>query len=404
MQNDKKNFIWNMIGATINSFTSVFFLVIVTRINGADIAGIFAFSFALACLLQVISNYSGRVFQVTNNLDELKDSDFVYNRISTTIIMIIVVFIYLLIKGYSEYKNIVIILFILYRGIESLTDIMYGVIQKNNELYKVGISLFFKGTIGTIIFVLIETFTGNLLLAISSLIVINSLIGYFYDYKNFRPYYNSNKYNNSNNIKLFKLGIFVFGFTFLTQYILNAPKYAIDAALSDEMQTVYAIVSMPAAFIVLCSQFLVQPLLVNFTYLIKNNQFKKLLNLSIKVIAYLIIIGGGSILLAYICGIPVLEFIYNMDLHNYLKPLLIILVGATFYGISFIISNILTALRKTFIQIVFYIISAIFILILSKYMVINYGVIGGTFSYMITMVLLFIMYVVYYFIIIRRKI
>ena len=48
--NFKKNAIWNTIGITINSFNSLFFLIIINRINGVDIAGIFSFAFSVACL------------------------------------------------------------------------------------------------------------------------------------------------------------------------------------------------------------------------------------------------------------------------------------------------------------------------------------------------------------------
>ena len=38
MENDKKlflkNFVWNILGTGFNSFNSLFFLIIVTRING----------------------------------------------------------------------------------------------------------------------------------------------------------------------------------------------------------------------------------------------------------------------------------------------------------------------------------------------------------------------------------
>ena len=49
--NFKKNAIWNTIGITINSFNSLFFLIIINRINGVDIAGIFSFAFSVACIL-----------------------------------------------------------------------------------------------------------------------------------------------------------------------------------------------------------------------------------------------------------------------------------------------------------------------------------------------------------------
>ena len=63
--NLKKNFILNSIGSTIYAFTSLFFLIIVTRINDINEAGIFTFAFSNACLLQVICTYSVLSFQVT---------------------------------------------------------------------------------------------------------------------------------------------------------------------------------------------------------------------------------------------------------------------------------------------------------------------------------------------------
>lgn len=402
MNNTKKNFIWNMVGSTVNAFTSLVFMIIVTRINGTNIAGIFTFSFSLACLFQVISNYSGRTFQVTNNDSKIKDSDFVYNRITSCIIMAIFLIIYLIIKEYDAYKNMMIILFAIYRIIESLAEVMYGIIQKNNELYKVGISLFLKGSLGTIVFLLVDYFTNNILMTLVFLIFTCIIITILYDYKNFNFFYSKNNYDSKVNIKLFKLGIFVFGFTFLTQYILNAPKYTIDDYLPNEMQTIYGIISMPASFIVLCSQFVIQPLLVKFSELIKNSKYRDLFKLSLKTILIIILLGFTAIVAAYFLGIPILNLIYGVKLNDYLIPLLIIIVGATFFSISFAILTILTAMRKTFAQIIFYIICSLVVMFLSKYMVLKYSIIGGTISYATTMILLCIMYLIYYIIVIRR--
>ena len=69
MKKDKiliKNFIWNTIGIMLNSFNSLFFLIVVSRINGLNDAGIFSLAFSTALLLYTIGLYSGRMFQVTD--------------------------------------------------------------------------------------------------------------------------------------------------------------------------------------------------------------------------------------------------------------------------------------------------------------------------------------------------
>ena len=56
-----KNFIWNILGTGFNSFNSLFFLIIVTRINGVVEAGIYSIAYATALILYTVALYSGRL-------------------------------------------------------------------------------------------------------------------------------------------------------------------------------------------------------------------------------------------------------------------------------------------------------------------------------------------------------
>lgn len=63
--NLKKNFGWNTIGVSLNALTSLFYMIIVTRINGTSEAGVYTYAFSIALLIQTIGTYSGRIFQVS---------------------------------------------------------------------------------------------------------------------------------------------------------------------------------------------------------------------------------------------------------------------------------------------------------------------------------------------------
>ena len=109
MDNTKKNFIWNMIGTTINAFNSLFFMIMATRINGIDDAGIFTFAFSTALLFNIIGVYSGRVYQVTDKT-EATDKDFIISKFITCFVMLIVSILFVLINNYSFYKSSIILL------------------------------------------------------------------------------------------------------------------------------------------------------------------------------------------------------------------------------------------------------------------------------------------------------
>ena len=117
-----KNIIWNMIGATTNAFNSLLFTIIVTRINGLNDAGIFTYAFATACLLYVIGVYLGRTFQVTDIDEKNTNSNYVYNKITTCALMILVSILFVLIKGYDIYKSAVIIVLCGFKSIEALSE------------------------------------------------------------------------------------------------------------------------------------------------------------------------------------------------------------------------------------------------------------------------------------------
>ena len=78
-----KTFIWNSLGTGINSFNSLFFLIIVTRINGTETAGIFSLGYATACILYTLAMYSGRLCQVTDVEGKIKDKDYIATRLFT---------------------------------------------------------------------------------------------------------------------------------------------------------------------------------------------------------------------------------------------------------------------------------------------------------------------------------
>ena len=401
--NIKKNFVWNTFGSTINSATSLFFLIIVTRLNGDVDAGIFTFAFSTACLLQVLATYFGRSYQVTETSDKYSNYDFIYSRYISCIIMFICALFFTMVKGYLLYKTIVILLLALFKMVEAYSEVIYAIIQKNDDLYKVGISLFLKAILGTILFLLIDIISKNIIISILGLIIVNVLLLVFYDIPNSKKYkYEKTKFNFINIKLLFKSGFYTFLFTFLTQYIINAPRYAIDNNMVDKYQTIFGIIIMPATFIILCGQFLIHPFLVKLTNCYKEKNIKGFTSLVIKISLSLLLLGLVASILSYFIGIPFLEILYGISLTGYTKSLIIIIIGATLFALSYIISNALIVMRKTFIQSIIFIISSVFAYFISKLLVIKYGVEGASLSYLLTMLLVDILYIISFAIYINK--
>lgn len=389
----KKNFLWNVIGMTCNCFNSLFFMILITRINSMEDAGIFTLSFSIACLVYYIGTYAGRVYQVTNVNDSITDSDFIIHRAITCVMMVFISLMYCFISGYSLYKFTVVILLCIYKSLEAFSDVLYGVVQKNNNLYQVGISLTIKSVFALILFVVVDIVTKNIIYSILFAILAWILVIVLYDFKNVNYVSKFKLHFNISSLRdIFKNGFFVFIINFLSSYIVNAPKYALDGRASNELQAIFGIILMPATLISLGAQYFIQPFLEQLTSSFKNNDKKAFNKVVIKLLFITSGLGVICLIGAYILGIPVLSLVYGLELSAYLFELEIIIFGSILFALSLILSSALITVRYNFIQFIVFVITSVFGFFISIILITRFSIDGAAYAYSCIMLLEFFLY------------
>lgn len=389
----RKNFIWNMIGTTFNAFNSLFFMIIVTRVNGTNDAGIFTLAFSTACILYIVGIYAGRIYQVTEADKKITDKDYIVSRVTSCLVMIILGIAFTIIKKYDFYKSIIFIILIVYKAIESFSDVFYGILQKNNMLDKVGKSCFYKALASLLIFFIVDFTTKDLLFSCSTIVLVFLLGTILYDFRNTQKLINKEENLNFESvISIFKDGFFAFAITFLGLYMTNAPKYAIDNFLTEDIQAIFGIIIMPATVMGLFAQFLIHPYLNEIFEAYKMNQYDKIKKILYKIIFIILLCGIVCSILGYLIGTQVLGFIYGINLLAYREVLFIILIGATLYTMAGVISPILTTMRHTKIQFAIYGIISVIEFLLCNILAQKLEMAGATISYFVTMFIYFIIF------------
>lgn len=389
-----KNIVWNSIGSTLNAINSLVFLIIVTRINGVDISGIFTYAYATACLFYTIAVYYGRAYQVTDNSNQYTDSDYLYNRLFTIIITLLAMLIFALFKQYDGLKILILMLLAVYRCTDAFSESLYAIIQREDRLDIIGKSLAMKSIFGYIVFLGINLIFKNVALSISSIIFTNIITTYFYDYKNAKKFkITTSEFTWGENKKLIKDGFIVFFFSFLTIYVINAPRYSIDSLMPNDAQTIFGIIAMPAMVMSLLSQFIIHPFLIKIKSELINRNYPELQKIIMMLFSTMVGIGIFVIAIAYFLGIPVLQFLYNISLPDYHTSFMIIMVGALFYGLWLLVSYILIAMRINKQQSVILVFGSLMALLLSNYLVNLKGILGASISYGLTMLVILILYI-----------
>lgn len=396
MGKDKKNFIWNVIGLSFSAFISLFLLIVVKRINGIDKAGIFTYAFSLSCLFFIISCFYSRTFQVSDYKRKFSLNDYFIYRLIFTLTSILLITIFSFINGFNKYKISIIILLMIYKGIEALSDSIFGQIQIEGNLYKTGISYTLKAVIGLIAFIVIDLYTKNLLLSITGLFSVSMLVLLLYDIPSLECKFPKLKFNKEIFIKLFLITLPIFLYTFFQNYLSNSQKMLMTYFINNDKQTIFGILIMPATMILLVGNYIIMPFINDLTDKFKNKKYKEFDKTVTKICSAVFIIGFICVIAAYLLGIPVLNFIYNIKLNNYKTMLIIVLIGAIFNSVIMVLSNILTILtinkKQTLIYFIMSIVTTIITIILANY----YKIQGLCYAYLIVFILLAIVYYIVY--------
>ncbi len=349
---ERDSFLWNMIGSMLMAFQSVIMLMILTRVLGLADAGIFTIAFANANLFLNIGKYGMRYFQVSDLKRQFPFSEYKVSRVITVIAMLLTSIVYTLYAAfantYSAEKTQIIIWMCLFKVVDAIEDIYHGYYQQENRLDIASKCLALRMLITIIIFALgLILFKNQLIALIISTIITTALFLIFtkWTFGAFHKSISKPDFHFKNVVLLLKLCFPLFAGAFLSFYIGNAPKYAIDANLSDSLQACYGFIAMPVFVIGLLNSFIFNPMLYKMTRLWDSEKVKAFVIQTFIQSGLVGVITIVCIAGAYLWGIPVLSWLYNTDLAPYKTELLILLLGGGFLGLSGLLNAFITIIR-----------------------------------------------------------
>lgn len=379
--NSKMKYLWNTINSIINAGMSAILLLVVARVCGEVEAGNFILAFSIAQLMVTIGYFEVRPYQVTDNNNKYSASEYYTFKIITCIIMMIFSVGYILVGGYSIEKAELILLICVYKMLDAFEDFFVALYQKKQILDVGARKSSLRMIVSMIIFSITLIVLKNIYIAfILAIIVSIILIAKWFIFGE----------TNSENIKL-KInknivGIFIaclplFIGSYMSLYVGNAPKYAIDKFMEVKYQTYYGILYMPSFVINLFCGFVFKPMLDELAENYQNNR-KKYYNTIGKILCILGIISLVTIIGGYIFGTQILGLVYNVDLSNYKMDLVIILLGGAISALGVIVYYMITIMRCQKWMIISYIVTAMAAYILSPIFVKSYGIRGASIGFL----------------------
>ena len=393
----KSEIIWNTLGSFVESLLSAVLLMFCTRLNGTEIAGMFSISFATATILNAIGDFGIRIYQVTDTNRKYKFGDYLLARVFVVITMVIIGILFVNISGYTAEKLWICIALIMFKVIDNLSETYQGEFQLRNRLDLGGKSMVIRVSSSLIVFFITDVITKNVIFSCIAFVLTNLTLFLLWDVRILSKFQKLEIKYDKNNIKEILLDCLPLAIsTGLSLYIINATKYAIDNFGDYTMQTYFNVIYMPTFVINLVSAFVIKPFLKPFGDLWNSKEYLKFIK-SISLI--ILILAGATICIDIACallGVPVLSFIYGIDLSPYKMEMILLVISGFFYASATVMLYALSTIRKQKLTTIAYIITSVIALIASNICVNKWQMKGAIVSNMITTVTLFVLLVIFF--------
>ena len=387
---DAGNFLWNAVGGVLNAGQSVFLLIVITRVCGLEAAGIFSIAFATGNLFLYLGNYGVRNYQVSDLSEKYSFHDYLRHRLCTVLLMLAAAAVYTAWSAktgnYSNYKTSCVLAMCVCKAVDCLEEVFEGRYQQKGRLDRSGKLVTFRllVSIGGMIAVLLVTrdlltavWWGVFLAAAASALII-------WRYRETAAFERT-AFSFSGIAGLMRECFPVCAANFLSFYLINEPKYAIDAAMDETAQACYNFIAMPVFVIQLLNMFLYQPMLIRMTASWENGRKEEFLGYFGRICGALALISAPILLAAWILGIPVLSWLYATDLSALRTELLLIMTGGIFLAFNGFYCAVLTIMRRQREIPLTYLAGAVLSLVSTPVMVRESGIVGAVLSFVLVM-------------------
>lgn len=378
---DKAAFCWNIMAGLLSGFQSVIMLIFLTRIADLTIVGMFTLANASANLFLYVGRYGVRVFQSSDVIYTYSFVDYHVQRIIAVAAMFassaVYVILAMYLNGYSGEKSAIIFLMCLFKLPDAYEDVFCGEFQRSGRLDIAGKMTTVRLAVTTILFIFILCKTKNLLSALASSIFTGFLMLFFLLYETGGCDLIKGRASRGNVWNLTITCTPLFLNSILLYYIVNVPKYSIDAHLGDEAQAVYGFISMPVSIVVLISSIIFTPFIVKISECWVEGSIRRFRD---SIIRQTMIVSGVLIVClvgTYFAGVPMLSLLYHTDLTQYKADLMLIIFGGGMLAVSSVYANILTIMRQQIPMLISCVNVAVLALISSPKIIASWGIRGA---------------------------
>ena len=399
-----RDYLWNTAASLMTSLATVVMLLVVTRTAGIRAAGVYSLAIAVGQQFQTLGMYEVRAYHVTDVTHRFTFGTYLATRIVTVALMLVGITTYAVLSSGDVHHCVLVTLVASLRVFDAFEDVYVCELQRVGRLDLGGRACFWRALSTTVVFSLTLALTGSLLTStVTALVlsVLTTVLVYLPPSRGLFPLRPAWDPGPVGQVLLACLPLF--GASFISMYLSNAPRFAIDRYLDPTQQGYFAILFMPAVTINLMSLVIFRPLLTRMAGLwVQGDRpgFRAVVNRGLLATAGAFVVVG---LVTYVAGVPILGLVFGKDVSAFSVELMVLVAGGAMNAASVVLYYALTTVRLQNLVFAGYVLAAGAITLLCVVLVPQGSLLGASVAYTAAMsVLVAVFAVVLYRTVTRR--
>ena len=357
-----RNFLWALTGNTVFATCQWGMIIALAKAGNTAMVGQFSLGIAIATPILMFSNFDLRAVQSTDADREFCFADYLRLRLAMTLSALMIVGAIAFLGGYDRRAALVIAAVGLAKGIETLSDIHYGLFQLNGRLDQTGRSMILRGVSAVAAMTAVLIVSHNLLygcvamtaawLSILCLFDVRqarALVAATERARNSRPHLNWRRLWRLARIAL-PMGIV----TTIASLNLQMPRYFVHARLGDQALGVFSALAYATVAMTLVGDSLGHCTIPRLSRLYADRRFVAFSSLLTKLFVIGVAIGACGVAAAQLFGKRLLNVFYSPEYAAQSRVFLLLIVAAAIHFVASMLTSGLTSSRHFRIQVPLY--------------------------------------------------
>lgn len=384
----RHNFSWIFLGNIIYAFCLWGMLTILTKLGSTVTVGRFALASAIATPVIMFASLQLRSVLAADSEDAHEFQDYLAVRLLLLPVAMLVV-LGIALGGYTSAQATAIMLFGLARCIEAVSDIFYGVAQKNDRMDLVAISKVIKGIAALCLFGVTFHLTDSLNKALLAMAIAWAVPLFLYDIPRVRSLSRSlGGPSLSPRLRLAEMRSIVWttlplGFVILLAQMRHTiPRTFLESTFGEDMVGIYAAIS----YLVIAGSTIVMALgqasLARLSQYYASGQMKRFKRLGKQLGLLGLGIGLAGVMVAVLGGSFLLRHLYSEEYAAHADLLVLIMAGGGFFFLATLLAPLTTAMKAFRGQLLVQTINVVILLLLASLLIPRFGMTGAAWAFL----------------------